>query len=408
MAVDLLRNRDLSAALGSFDGKVVALAHLGDDSTLWPQQWTARYCHLPAIAKKEARPDLAVMWWELSPADFIVGSTVTWGLGRLRDSKLSQFLPPINELVTRCKELQHTSHPTPISPLFGQLIQSILMLMEQLQALPTMYQKMVFALTLLQRGCLELDALYLCMMVYKPQMDSYLTAPTINISVLRSNSTNTKIAAIHSAAALTPWYHDPFESTETRARAPSPPSVASTFVARQPARSNNQQCFKPYTSKSPAKAQGKAPPKAPAKVEWDKFVILVIPEMPPSIVAWADALTQPALLINSTPDRNRKFLHHWSLLRNGFMWILSQPNCAQRLSMQQWRDILEGHMVPCSRPDSRAHRRSMQLEEHLRPALEACKLPSIEGFPVPRESLPKFSIEQIREIVWEVAETSSA
>jgi hypothetical protein len=86
MAFDLLRNRDTSSALGPFDGNVVAIAqHNGldyvittntdyiptlpsleiphrlylrsdmgyatDDPTLWPQQWSDNYPHLPLIAK---------------------------------------------------------------------------------------------------------------------------------------------------------------------------------------------------------------------------------------------------------------------------------------------------------------------------------------------------------------------
>ncbi|KAJ7624170.1 hypothetical protein B0H17DRAFT_1218940 [Mycena rosella] len=121
-----------------------------DDHTLWPQQWTARYCHLSVIAKKGSRADIDVMWWDPSPADFIVGSAVTRGLGWLQHRHISQFLPPINDLIERCKELRRTS-PTPISPLFGELINNILMWTEQLQTLPSTYIKMVFAVTSLQR-----------------------------------------------------------------------------------------------------------------------------------------------------------------------------------------------------------------------------------------------------------------
>ncbi|KAJ7141189.1 hypothetical protein C8R44DRAFT_866829 [Mycena epipterygia] len=207
------------ATLGPFDGKVAVLAHIAaehyfimtnadyvpdipsiklphtvflwsdmqygtDDPTLWPQQWTARYCHLPVIAKKGTRPDLDVMWWDPSPVDFVVGSTITRGLGRLHWTAMSRFTPVINELVSKCKELRRTS-ATPISPLLGELIQNILMWAEQLQTLPTTYDKMVFGVTSLQRGCLELDALYNYMTIYKPQIDNLsrfdanLIVPTI-------------------------------------------------------------------------------------------------------------------------------------------------------------------------------------------------------------------------------------
>jgi hypothetical protein len=71
--------------------------------------------------------------------------------------------------------------------------------------------------------------------------------------------------------------------------------------------------------------------KNPAKNEQDKFSTLAVAEMPPSIVAWVDALAQvdrslppltsdladkcymlpePALFANSNPTRCCRFLHH--------------------------------------------------------------------------------------------------
>lgn len=176
-----------------------------------------------------------------------------------------------------------------------------------------------------------------------------------------------------------------------------------------------------------SKPPGQAPVKGPAKTERDKFQILDVAEMPPLIAAWADALSQvdksvspftidpanrryvfpePALLVNTTPDRQRKFLHHWTLLRDGFTYMLSQWEHSQLLSAQEWRDVLEGHMMKRGHPDSKAYRRSKQLEDRIRPALQACNITSVEGFPVPPESLPKFSLAHARQIVWQVAETN--
>ncbi|KAJ7921646.1 hypothetical protein B0H13DRAFT_2318156 [Mycena leptocephala] len=174
-SVDLLRNRDPTVPLGPFDGKVSAFAQLGaqhffittnaDYVPTLPSletphaQWTDRYCHLAFISRKEARRELDIMWWDPTAADFVVGSTVTRGLGRLKIGKFSQFLPPINKLVQQCTELRCTS-PSLALPLFGELIQHILTLVEQLETLPTTFVKMVFAVTSLQRAFLELDALY--------------------------------------------------------------------------------------------------------------------------------------------------------------------------------------------------------------------------------------------------------
>ncbi|KAJ7622882.1 hypothetical protein B0H17DRAFT_1151547 [Mycena rosella] len=508
--LDLLRNRDTKTLRGPFDGKVAAFARLGaehyfittnadyvpdvpslqlphalflrsdmrygtDDHTLWPQQWTARYCHLPVIAKKGTCPELDVMWWDPLPQDFVVGSAVTRGLGRLQYRCMAEFIPHINELVERCKELWRTS-PDNFSPLFGELIQNILMLTEQLQTLPTTYNKMVFGVTSLQRAWLELDALYNYMTVYRPRISNYMNVPPEHTPlaqcvgaftsvpsvaqqlwsaqnilavvplrepmdmapdlpneggppvVYSGNSTSDKISAIHRAAAQVPWYCDPFETADTRPCSPSPVTeptrVASSSrsAARSsnqlPPRSNNQErCLKPYPSK--------APTKSPAKIQRDKFSVLAVEEMLPSIIAWADALAQvdqsvapftsdpadkryvlpePALLVNTTPERRRKFLHHWTMVSDGFLYMLTQPEHAQLLSAQEWRDVLEGLLTKHGHPGSRTYRQSAALEDRIRPALQASNVSSVEGLPVPLDLLPELTLKQTRETVWQVAE----
>ncbi|KAJ7659375.1 hypothetical protein B0H17DRAFT_1145389 [Mycena rosella] len=473
-SVNLLRNCNLRSPLGPFDGNVATHAQIGaqhflittnadyvpavpslevphtvylradmhygmDDPTLWPQQWTAHYCHLPLIAKKGAHPELEVMWWNPTPEDFRVGSAVTRGLGRLMRARFSRFLPAINELVPRCRELHHTS-PAIALPLFGQLIQQILMYLEQLQTLPTTYTKMLFAVTPLQRAFLKLDALYNYMTIYKERMNNYMAPTDTNtavgefVSVFTSvptvaqqlwaahipfwflrgyevfdaenilavvplrqptfdlpdpdahgegappalysgNSTLDKIAAIDRAARETPWYHDPFETSFAR---PPPPSPAPAADAVTPVASTSCPVAPHVVPVQPGsqitssnrvinhiqpKLRQKSPAKTPAaakppKIEPDKFIILQVIEMLPSIVCMADAL-------------------------------------AKLLSAQEWRDIL----------DDRA-RRSSKLEERIRPALQASNVASIEGFPVPIERLPQFSLEQTREIIWQVAETN--
>ncbi|KAJ7744800.1 hypothetical protein DFH07DRAFT_963644 [Mycena maculata] len=515
--MDLLRNRDPTKALGPFDGKVVALAklrgetyfittnqdyvpalpslelphavflrpdmcHGTDDPTLWPQQYTTRFCHLPVIAKKGARSELNVMWWDPAPEDFVVGSAVTHALGRVHNQQLKR------------------NTPTPISPLFGELIQNILMWIEQLQTLPTTYPKMVFAVTSLQRACLELDVLYYYVTHFKPRIDNYLSSPpdspysnfdpiaacmgaftvdpgvaqqlwsarlpfwflrpthvfdsenilsvveleepTFNVTVgdgappvvYTTNTTEEKIAAIHSASSHTPWYRDPFQIVDSEPPLSSPPAsqaTTATFKAKPiastsapVARSKSKKpCPTPYPSSSPRKAQARGP----AKTERDKFKSLDILEMPPSITSWAHALAwvdkavtpftenpadrryifpEPALLVNTTPEWQCKFLHHWMLLCDGFTYMLSQPLKSQLLHAQEWRDILEGRMTKRGHPESKTGRQSALLEDRIQPALDACNLTSLEGFPVPPESLPEFSLAQTREIVWQVAETS--
>ncbi|KAJ7676035.1 hypothetical protein DFH06DRAFT_1292190 [Mycena polygramma] len=546
MSVNLLKNRNYNAPLNAFDGKVAAFAQFHasqhfittntdyvpalpsltvphalflradgrygtDDPVLWPQQWTARYCHLPAIAKKGTRPELEIMWWDPTPADFVVKpGSVMRGLGRLSHVSASQFVEPINSLVNRCQQFRRSS-AVPVSPLFGELIQNLLMGMEQLQCLPTTYPKMVFAVTSLQRAFLELDALYCYMTVYKPRIDDYTTASTMKTPVAQcvgaftvepsvaqqlwcarlpfwfirptyvfseenilavvplkdpvflqleslgsgappviysGSSTTDKILAIQRAAAQTPWYRDPFENANpfppaspltpiasTSSASITSPSVVSVAATSDARGKTKQQRYKPYSlSETPTKArklsQSPAKPqhdKSSAKPQRDKFAALGVPEMPPLINAWSEALAnvdrsvspftsdpadrryvlpEPALLVNTTPDRRRKFLHHWSMLSDGFMYMLSQPSHTQLLTAQEWRDVLEGLLTPRGHTDSKTYRRSSQLEDRIRPAMVACGFDSLEGFPAPFDSLRDFSLEQTREIVWEVAETN--
>ncbi|KAJ7745103.1 hypothetical protein B0H16DRAFT_1558840 [Mycena metata] len=520
--VDLLRNRRLDLALGPFDGKVAAYAQLGaqhyfittntdyvpalpslelphrvylrsdmrygtDDPTLWPQQWTERYCHMPLISKKGAQAELECLWWTPAAYDFVVGSAVTRGLGRLKYTRLLPLKLVVNKLVARCTDLRDASKE-PLHQLFGELIRHIMMWLEQLQTLPTTFPKMLFALTSLQREVLELDALYEYLTVYKPRMTTYSTAsipavaefvgafttvpgvaqqlwaagvpfwflrpievfdrenilkvvpllePSLGLPdanahgagappVLYSgNSTIEKIGAIHAAALYTPWYQDPFET----AAAPVVPVASSSRSVPPPSVSRNQpqqpggpqRRYKPY----PSQNSPKAPPKNDAKAQRDKFSRLDIPEMPPAIVSMATALAavdrevvpfpsadadrcyilpEPALLVSANPERRRnKFLHHWNLLSDGFIYMLTTR--PQPLRPQEWRDILEGLLQPRGAAGSRTQKRSAQLQDLIRPALEATN-GVISNFPVPAESVPDFSLARTREIVWQVAETN--
>ncbi|KAJ7791087.1 hypothetical protein B0H14DRAFT_2625400 [Mycena olivaceomarginata] len=454
-----------------------------DDPALWPQQYTPFYCHLPLISKKGARRELDIMWWTPSKSYFEIGSAVMRGLGHLKQYQFSKFLAPVNELVPQCKALCQKS-PALAVPLFGQLIQQLVMWIEQLQSLPTTYTKMLFAVTSLQRTFLKLNALYLYMTVYKERMDNYMantdadvgqfvgaftTLPNVvqqfwgagvpiwfvrpykvfdkeNIlavvhlqqpllglydpdehgqgappALYTRNSTPDKIAAIHSAARQTPWYTDPFETGFThppslppycslRKHLSSSPAafVSSGFRAVRQPNQSQQPRYKPYPVKPLAKAPATAPNPA-AKTERDKFVALAVVEMPPSIASpmhWPRhyVLPEPALLVNTTSDRRRKFLHHWNLLRDGFLYVLTQHH-PQLLSAQEWRDVLEGLVTERGPARSRTKRRSSKLEDFIRPTLEVSNIASIEGLPVSLDRLPHFTVEQTREIVWLVAET---
>ncbi|KAJ7614292.1 hypothetical protein DFH06DRAFT_1344244 [Mycena polygramma] len=428
-------------------------------------------------ARTGARSDIEVMWWNPTRSDFVVGSSVMRGLGKLHYRCMAKLLEPINPLVNLCKELRDREHArnARVSPLFGELINNILSWIEQLQSLPTTYNKMLFAIASVQSAFLELDALYRYITVFKPRIDNFMTAAPVTIPVAEcvgaftvvvpltepcfipsdaldghpgivysGNSTVDKIQAIHKAALHTPWYRDPFEHHDAPAALPaaqpashatakSPRAVAgsshevATGSRTNASGSNSQRRFTPYASNGskPAKsmpAQDRS--KQVTKTERDKFTYLAADGMPPPIPSWAEALAQvdrsvppastvdrryvlpePALFVNTIPERRRKFLHHWNLLVDGIIYVISQGH-DPLFSGQEWRDVLEGRVTQRGDPRSRAYKRSTSFQERMRPALEASGVSSLEGFPVPSDSIPDFTREQSCEIIWQVAEVS--
>ncbi|KAJ6615201.1 hypothetical protein B0H10DRAFT_2191111 [Mycena sp. CBHHK59/15] len=257
-------------------------------------------------------------------------------------------------------------------------------------------------------------------------LDDDAHAERAPLALYSGNSTIDKIMAMRAASVHTPWYRDPFQTATTaaRPRSPSPTPVASSAHSAPPALTRNnpvEKRHRPYPRNPPSSTRHQNQ-KGPAKTERDKFVLVTDEGMPPPVVSMAQALAkvnrnvvpytsddadkryvlpEPALFVTSTPERWRIFLHHWTLLADGFIFTLAhQP---QLLRPQEWRDVLEGRMTECGFPGSTTHRRSQGLQERIRPALAVCNVSTIEGLPVPVESLPEFSLEQTQEIVWGVA-----
>ncbi|KAJ7739011.1 hypothetical protein B0H16DRAFT_1569532 [Mycena metata] len=474
--VDLLRNQRQDLALGPFDGKVAAYAELGaqhyfittntdyvpalpslelphrvylrsdmrygtDDPTLWPQQWTDRYCHMPLISKKGARAELECLWWTPAVYDFVVGSAVTRGLGQLKYTQLLPLKLVINKLLDALYEYltvykpRMTTYSTASVPAVAEFVGAFTTspgVAQQLWAAGVPFWFL--------RPIEVFDRENILKVV--PLLEPNLGLPDANAHgagtppVLYSgNSTIEKIGAIHAAVLYTPWYQDPFEMGFTPAPPPSAAapvvpvanssrSVPPPSVSRNQPQQPPQRHYKPY----PSQNSPKAPPKNDAKAQRDKFSRLDIPEMPPAIVSMATALAavdcgivpfpsadadadrcyilpEPALLVSANPEHRRnKFLHHWNLLSDGFIYMLTTR--PQPLRPQEWRDILEGLLQPRGAAGSRTQKRSAQLQDLIRPALEASN-GVISNFPVPAESVPDFSLARTREIVWQVAETNS-
>ncbi|KAJ7060637.1 hypothetical protein C8F01DRAFT_1369611 [Mycena amicta] len=569
MPIDLLKNRDFTAPLSSFDGNVGALVTIGkdeyfittnadyipalptielyhsitlqsdcrygkDDPMVWPQQYCPQYSHLAFFVKKGARTDLEIMWWDPTLEDFIVVSSVTPSLGRVHPKYVDRFLLFINNIADRVRRLQKESKE-PLPDVFGRLCQHVVRLVERIQTLPAIFLKTVFAVTSLQRACLELDAMYEYWTVYKARMDdfigphrlSFAPAPTYRqlapsarglgtvlapcigaytsdplvaqrlytaripfwllrptsvfaqeiilkivapiepnfkvldpvdhngrvvmpntMRTLYENTTKAKFEAINDVVVHARWYRDPFETLKTGPPWPttlsSPVStIASSSKATSSSSSTSRSVNKPYSSQRRPNQQGAAdtsgakhsPKKkysaanekggkstAGAQTERNKFQRLDSPLMPASIMSWQRALAsvhqdvtplstnlddrryvfpEPALFANMTPEGQRRRLHHWNLLRDAFVFVLSdqENETAPSYSGQQWRDVLDGYLT--TRGDAQGtfhqqkkHRRTAKLEDMIGPALDACNVETVQGFPVPSDSLLKFTEER--------------
>ncbi|KAK7013682.1 hypothetical protein R3P38DRAFT_3322376 [Favolaschia claudopus] len=238
-----------------------------------------------------------------------------------------------------------------------------------------------------------------------------------------------RLRSLHLCTRSTPWYTNPFatvpavpspvqpiagpsqpriqpssSSSPAPARAPSPP--------RQHAPSNH--------SRSPAK-----PPKGPPKEERNKFEVFDSPYMPTVIPSWAISLAQidrshpptsgadqrnvyvypePAILVSAADDgRRRMMLHHYQLIRDALIYRFGDPNISV-LTAQQWRDILQGKIQRQGKAGSRAEARTAVIETVLAPAMRACGLEELTGFPVDPQNAPPTEVNRARELVWEAAE----
>ncbi|KAJ7807487.1 hypothetical protein B0H14DRAFT_2609644 [Mycena olivaceomarginata] len=174
-----------------------------DDATLWPQQFSQRYCHLGAIRRKEGCQQFAprfehlgavrirtkegthneyyMMYWDPSPADFIVhsGPTPTAALGKLESqrfdslSRLVKHKDSSTHLKSILFDYNNYVEKTPRDKVPAPLPQtavSMCLALERL-TLPSSYDGMILSVRKLQRTCLEVDAMLQYMTSFKPRID---------------------------------------------------------------------------------------------------------------------------------------------------------------------------------------------------------------------------------------------
>ncbi|KAJ7743478.1 hypothetical protein DFH07DRAFT_777394 [Mycena maculata] len=255
------------------------------------------------------------------------------------------------------------------------------------------------------------------------------------------NDTDDKIAAMHRAALQLPWYQDPFAVDAPGQTASQETGTSNAELSQGPSstRAASGSRYQPYarppTSHQSHSIVGRGRGEAshgagggrgdqPNSKNRNKYIVYDGEEMPSVIQTWAVALSQvntnipslslraadreyilpePALLITPTLQARRyQFIHHWRLLRDAFLFCLGNSDRPVTLSSQEWRDVLEGR-VQNRRRNART-KNSRPLEEVIAPVLHACKMDALEGYPPSQESVPAYSTDQAKQVVWELAE----
>ncbi|KAJ7692262.1 hypothetical protein B0H17DRAFT_1200597 [Mycena rosella] len=305
-----------------------------DDHTVWPQQYSERYCHLAVIRTPQGlADDCKVYFFEPRSQDFVKqqGPTLTAALGRLHSARLSQFATAVDDLLDSYK-FYIKEHPGNLPPPLNPLVNSMSAALKRLEIVPATQEQAFLAVRNLQRTLLELDALLTYMMkcvgaytgnaaiaqsLSKAGLPYWYIHPAghypdgnITLVLLRSAeshlelaphpqyttiskttySTDVKIEAIHKVSHTVQWYKDPFQNPDTSAASSSPqaatPASSSTASSSQRGSPSKEQCYHPYKSSAAPKAPSQPNPAAGR----DKFTMLDRPEMPPPAGLWATAL----------------------------------------------------------------------------------------------------------------------
>ncbi|KAJ7907163.1 hypothetical protein B0H13DRAFT_2332660 [Mycena leptocephala] len=262
-----LSNRNYTATLGPFDGVVAAVVEINgeehlitthvsyipalppmgehnvllrkdlryglDDPICWPQQYSEKYCHLGVIRTKAGSPSQsAILWWDPSPAEFIVSPdsrALALALGRLESGRLASFSGLVKELnldyEAYVAKVPQDKIPDPLK----QLVLSMRLNLERLESLPWSYEHMVQATRNLQRTCLEVAAFIDYMTVYKQYMENPSLYPgRASTALMGVYTANPQTAQQFHRAGIPYWYIRPAVrfSTENILQivAPRPPS----------------------------------------------------------------------------------------------------------------------------------------------------------------------------------------
>ncbi|KAJ7935733.1 hypothetical protein B0H13DRAFT_2304233 [Mycena leptocephala] len=239
------------------------------------------------------------------------------------------------------------------------------------------------------------------------------------------SSVKERMRALHKATDALPWYKNPFASGDEAKPLVMRSSVAGSSSAVGLRAVEAGPSSQRKSRSSPYKRTDSMATKSNAQPERNKFEYFQNPYMAPAIPGWAAALAavdrsqipvcrvnppnlyvfpEPALLIASE-SRLHMYLHHYQLVRDALCYRMGDPDDSQLpLSVSEWRDVLQGKVVKQGKLSSLSEKRTIAIEQVLGPAMKACGIQQLEGFPVSPDCTPHTPRIRGQEITWELAE----
>ncbi|KAJ7700977.1 hypothetical protein B0H16DRAFT_1748851 [Mycena metata] len=238
--------------------------------------------------------------------------------------------------------------------------------------------------------------------------------------VYSRNSTDGKILAMAAVAVNAPWYCDPFKDGEAglaplglpahppqqHATTSQPPPALAPGPSKALGNTKSVQKFHPYHRPPKGSGPKQSQPARPSRNKFEKFDAA---EMPHYLSLWSQALRavetagivtrstnpvdkhyvlpEPALLASpELPARRQLFIHHWVLLKD------------------EWRDVLEARLDPSARRNARTAK-ARTIASIIGASLQQFSIDPA-GFPHARDTYPTYTVEQAREIIWDISETN--
>lgn len=178
-----------------------------DDYTLWPQLYLSQFPHhgcIPAQPVDGFNHDLAVLWWDPSPADLVqLGGNLLRGRVQLGPEAMSRLQKVADQIAARASSVQ--TRNTHLSRLLNGLRQMLF----RLRRLPMNEEMTRFSITEYQRYALEAIGALDYLQVYLPRINGDTPPATDTAETIGVFVTNDRLAQEFLQAGIPYWWIRP-------------------------------------------------------------------------------------------------------------------------------------------------------------------------------------------------------